>query len=286
MRATERPARKNGAHVLVRVGCQFRYQSVHPAPTVWQVRPRRDGRHRIVRESWQREHCQPSGSYLDLFGNTCDRLTFDQGLSSVRYDAVVDLPAGCDDTGEDATQRLVQDLPDETLLYLLPSRFCPSDELHDVALDLFGTAGTGWAGVQTVVDWVHDNIAFQYGASTPTTTAVDVFERRMGVCRDFAHLALTFCRCLNIPARYTFGYLPDIAVIPPATPMDFCAWFEAYLEDRWWTFDPRNNVPRIGRVVIGRGRDAVDVAMVTAYGQTTLVDMEVWADEIPASPPL
>lgn len=152
---------QNGARVHVRVGCEFLFQGAHPSPTVWQVQPRRDGGHQILRESWQLERCQPAGSYLDLFADTCDRLTLGQDPSRVRYDAVVDLPARYDETGKDARQLLVADLPDETLLYLLPSRFCPSDELHDPALDLFGTAGTGWAGVQTVVDWVHDNIAFQ-----------------------------------------------------------------------------------------------------------------------------
>jgi transglutaminase-like putative cysteine protease len=165
------------------------------------------------------------------------------------------------------------------LLFTLPSRYCLSDELSDTAWDLFGNTWPGWERVQAVCDWVHQNVRFQYGTSTPRTTAVDVYEKRVGVCRDFAHLALTFCRAMNIPARYTFGYLPDIGVPPPDEPMDFCAWFEAYLGGRWLTFDPRNNTRRVGRVVIGRGRDALDVAMVTTYGSHTLQSMVVWADE-------
>jgi len=132
--------------------------------------------------------------------------------------------------------------------------------------------------VQAICDWIHQNLGFQYGSSSPLTTAADVLAARKGVCRDFAHLAVTFCRAMNIPSRYVFGYLPDIGVPPPPHPMDFCAWTEAWLGDRWWTFDPRNNRRRIGRVVIGRGRDALDVAMVTTYGAANFKSMTVWAD--------
>ncbi len=173
----------------------------------------------------------------------------------------------------------VEDLPDDTLLYTLPSRFCQSDALSDTAWQLFGNSEPGWKRVQAVCDWVHEHIRFQYGTSTPLTSAVDVYEQSVGVCRDFTHLAVTFCRALNIPTRYVFGYIPDIGVPPPDDPMDFCAWMEVYLGDRWWTFDPRNNMPRVGRVLIGRGRDALDVAMVTSYGSPTLKQMTVWADE-------
>jgi transglutaminase-like putative cysteine protease len=149
----------------------------------------------------------------------------------------------------------------------------------DQAWNLFGGTEPGWPRVAAVCDWVHENVQFQVASSGPLTSALDVWECRTGVCRDFSHLGLTLCRSLNIPARYVFGYMPDVGV-PVVEPMDFCAWFEAYLEDRWWTFDPRNNIPRIGRVVIGRGRDALDVAMVTTYGAPILKRMTVWADEI------
>jgi transglutaminase-like putative cysteine protease len=144
----------------------------------------------------------------------------------------------------------------------------------------------GYRRVQAICDWVHQHIHFQYGTSTSLTSALDVFKSRQGVCRDFTHLGITLCRAMSIPARYVFGYLPDIAVPPPGSPMDFCAWFEAYLGDRWYTFDPRNNTRRVGRAVIGRGRDALDVAMVTTYGSVKLVDFRVWADEVPLQAPL
>jgi transglutaminase-like putative cysteine protease len=152
-------------------------------------------------------------------------------------------------------------------------------------LDLFGTSPLGWERVQAVCDWVHDNVRFDFGTSSPDTTSVDVFEAKVGVCRDFAHLAISFCRALNIPARYVFGYLPDIGVTREPELMDFCAWMEVYLGGRWWTFDPRNNVRRIGRVAIARGRDAMDVAMVTSYGTLLLEELTVWADEIIPVPP-
>ena len=266
--------------VRVRVGCEFRWQAPTPTPTVWQVRPRPDGSHWLLSHSWSTTPAVPVSSYLDAYGNLCDRLSLAEGENVLRYDATAEVPGAFDPADKAAPQLPIQDLPDEALVYLLPSRFCLSDLLHDQAWELFGDVEPGWPRVQAVSDWVHDNVRFQAGASTPTTTALDVWESRTGVCRDFAQLGLTFCRSLNIPARYVFGYLPDIGVPPPDEPMDFCAWFEAYLGDRWWTFDPRNNVPRTGRVVIGRGRDALDVAMVTSYGGAVLEAMTVWADEV------
>ena len=168
------------------------------------------------------------------------------------------------------------------LSYTLPSRFCPSDELGEIAWELFGTVPQGWGRVQAISDWVHGEVSFGYGSSSPTTTAVDVLAARAGVCRDFAHLGITLCRALSIPARYAFGYLPDIGVPPSDAPMDFAAWMEVFLGGRWWTFDPRNGVPRVGRVLIGRGRDALDVAMVSTFGKVELDSMVVWADQIPA----
>jgi len=263
----------------VRVGCEFRYRAPAPTPTIWQVRPRPEGPHWLLSHSWSTTPALPVSTYLDVYGNVCDRLSLVEGENLLRYDAMVEVPSGVDDADKDAPQLLIEDLPNEALVYLLPSRFCLSDLLHDQAWQLFGSVTPGWPRAQAVSDWVHENVTFQAGASTPTTTALDVWEKRVGVCRDFAQLGLTFCRSLNIPARYVFGYLPDIGVPPPDEPMDFCAWFEAYLGDRWWTFDPRNNVPRTGRVVIGRGRDALDVAMVTSYGGAVLETMQVWADE-------
>jgi transglutaminase-like putative cysteine protease len=222
----------------------------------------------------------PWTSYQDPYGNVCDRLTLPPGRTVLRYDANVRVPGEKDDADTTARQIPVGSLPDEAMVFLLPSRFCLSDVLQEQAWDLFGATAPGWARVVAVCDWVHENLRFQPGSSNPLTSVLDVWQSRTGVCRDFAHLGLTLCRSLNIPARYVFGYLPDVDVPVPYEPMDFCAWFEAYLEHRWWTFDPRNNVPRAGRVVIGRGRDALDVAMVTTYGAPVLQAMRVWADHI------
>ena len=275
----------------VRVGSEFRLRADAPVPTVWQVRPRIDDAPALIDEAWtavaDAGPVAPLRSYVDRYDNRCDRLLIPGGETTVVYDAVVDVPERLDETAPRATVRPVDELPDETLVYLLPSRFCPVDELADEAWATFGAAPRTWDLVAGVCDWVHDHLDFAYGSSTPSTTARDVFHSGTGVCRDFAHLAVTFLRALNVPARYVFGYLPDIGVPPPDLPMDFCAWLEAFLDDRWYTFDPRNNERRTGRIVIGRGRDAVDVAMLTSYGPVELVAMSVWADRAsPVDPPL
>ena len=264
--------------MLVRIGCQFEYAAPGRTPSLWQVRPRSDGHQRIVTEIWE-----PPASdrvYFDAYGNACDRLTLPPGRSVLRYDATVVVPPTFDDADKGATEISIEDLPDEAFIYLLPSRFCWPDVLHDSAWELFDSAEPGWSRVQAVCDWLHDHVRYEPGVSTAVTTAYDVWEARSGVCRDITHLGITLCRSLNIPARYVAGYLPDIAVEPPDLPMDFCSWFEVWLEGRWWTFDPRNNEPRIGRVVIARGRDALDTAMVTTWGGAQLLSMTVWADEV------
>lgn len=266
--------------IHVRVGCEFRYEATWPTPTIIQVQPRVDGAHQLLHETWETTPHVDFHTYTDLFGNTCQRLMMPVGDMIWRYNAIAEVSGELDGYNADARQMPIEELPDDTLVFTLPSRFCLSDMLADTAWNLFGATRPGWERVQTICDWVHNNIRFQYGTSTPLTTAVDVYEQRVGVCRDFAHLAVTFCRALNIPARYAFGYLPDIGVTPPGHPMDFCAWMEVFLEGRWWTFDPRNNERRIGRVLIGRGRDALDVAMVTTYGGPRLKKMTVWADQV------
>jgi transglutaminase-like putative cysteine protease len=266
--------------VRIRLGCEFRFDAALPVPAVVLLRARSDGGVMVEREIW---HVQPTASFsdlVDMYGNHARRVVIGAGKASLRYDAEVTTSAALDEVGLVAVQHRVEDLPGEILIYTLASRYCLSDMLSDTAVNLFGTTPLGWKRVQAVCDWVHDHVRFDYAAGNPDATSVDVFEARVGVCRDFAHLAISFCRALNIPARYVFGYLPDIAVPPSADPMDFCAWMEVYLGGRWWTFDPRNNAPRIGRVVIARGRDAMDVAMVTSYGKLLLEQMTVWADEI------
>jgi transglutaminase-like putative cysteine protease len=264
--------------VLVRVGCRFEYEAAGPAPSLWQVRPRPDGPHRTLTERWQPP--APAHVYLDAYGNLCDRLVLPAGTSTLSYDATVEVPPTFDDADKGATQDAIEELPDEAFVYLLPSRFCWPDVLHDEAWTQFGSIDPGWARVQAVSEWVHDNVRYQPGVTTALTTAYDVWQSRVGVCRDLTHLMVTLCRALNVPARYVAGYLPDIAVTPPDLPMDFCSWVEVWLEGRWWTFDPRNNEPRIGRVVIARGRDALDAAMVTTWGAANLSTMEVWAEEV------
>lgn len=265
--------------LLVRVGCAFEYETAAPSPAVFLVRPSvPDAPDGIASERWESRPALGFHDYLDLYGNCCRRVTIPPGCFAMRYDADVAVspdPAAGDRT---ARQHLVEELPDEVLIYTLASRFCLSDEVADEAWKRFGSLPPGWPCVQAICDWVHENVRFQYSESDPKKTARDVLADRTGVCRDFAHLAITFCRALSIPARYVFGYLPDIGVPPPDSPMDFCAWFEAYLGDRWWTFDPRNNERRIGNIVIGRGRDAADVPMVTTYGAARFEAMRVWAD--------
>ena len=263
----------------VKVGCEFAITTTGPTPSVWQVRPRPSAALELGSSAWVTTPALASTGFVDSFGNLCDRLLLPAGPSVLRYSAVAEVPSEPDATDEAAPQLPVEDLPDDTLRYLLASRFCVSDELHDQAWELFGGTAPGWARVQAVSDWVHEHVRFDYQATSPLTTAADVWRSRTGVCRDFAHLAVTFCRSLNIPARYAFGYLPDIGVPPPDDPMDFCAWMEVFLGGRWWTFDPRNNQRRVGRVLIGHGRDAVDVAMLTTYGMVQLDRMTVWADE-------
>ena len=252
------------------------------APTVAtvQVRPRSDSTHRLVTERWTTDPQVAVDEYADIYGNPVKRLVMPEGALALTYDAVVAVPDESDADALAAPQLPVEEIPGEVLHFTLPSRYCLSDQLMGVAWDLFGRTEPGGARVQAVCDWVHDNIEFQYGTSNPLTTAVDVLQQRKGVCRDLTHVAVTFCRALNIPARYVFGYLPDLHVPANPSPMDFAAWMEVYLAGRWWTFDPRNNMRRAGRVLIGRGRDALDVAMITTFGPATFRSMAVWADEV------
>ena len=262
----------------LRVGCELSFESSGSTPSVWQVRVRPEDHH-IVSEVWDIDPGGTFTSYRDGYGNVCDRLVLAEGPNTARYDATVEVRDDVDDAEPEAPQVPVEVLPDDTLLYLLPSRFCLSDVLYDRAWELFGDTPAGWARIRTVCDWVHQHVQYVPGSTNALTDAAEVVESGKGVCRDYAHVGATFCRSLNVPARYVSGYLPNINASVPEDPMDFCSWFEAYLGDRWWVFDPRNNEPRVGRVVIGRGRDATDVAMVTAFGSPVLQEMQVWAEE-------
>lgn len=264
---------------FVQVGCAFTWKSEVPTAAVVQVEPRRDAGYELIEESWTAEPAIDSRVYDDGFGNTCRRVTFPPGRLALRYDARIVVGDDRDDADAGAAELAPQDLPDDALVFTLPSRFCPSHLLADEAWARFAGIVPGYGRVQAICDHVHNHLSWQAGSSSPSTSAVEVLASRTGVCRDFAHLAISFCRALNIPARYAFGYLPDIGVVQSDAPMDFCAWIEVFLGGRWYTFDPRNNERRIGRVLIGRGRDALDVAMITTYGGPELIEMVVWADE-------
>lgn len=220
-------------------------------------------------------------SYRDSFGNWCSRLVAPEGRFTLRADAIVNDTGLPDDVPTGAEQHAVEDLPQETLLFLLPSRYCESDLLSETAWELFGTTAPGWDRVAAISHWVHEHVTFGYEWARPTKTAVEVLEERRGVCRDFAHLGVALCRAMNIPARYCTGYLADIDVPPSADPMDFSGWFEVFLGGRWRTVDPRNLTPRIGRVLIARGRDAADVAITTTFGPNVLRDFQVRAEVHP-----
>ncbi len=231
------------------------------------------------------EPAVPVTAYRDTFGNWCSRLLAPKGTLRLTTDALIHDSGLPDVVVPNARQTPVTELPDETLLFLLGSRYCETDRLTDVAWKLFGHTPPGWARVQAVCDHVHSHIAFGYEHARHTKTAWDVFHERVGVCRDYAHLAITFCRCLNIPARYCTGYLGDMGMPPPYGPMDFAGWFEVWLDGHWYTFDARNNTPRIGRVLIARGRDAADVAISNTFGPNALKRFIVRTDELPESVP-
>jgi transglutaminase-like putative cysteine protease len=226
-------------------------------------------------------HAAPIRTFVDRFGNVCTRTSAPSGTLTLSSEFLVEDSGRPDEVAHSAREVPVEQVPDECLEFLLPSRYCEADRLSPLAWALFGGTPRGWARVQAIVQYVHDRIRFGYQHASATRSAWDAHSERVGVCRDFAHLAVTFCRCMNIPARYCTGYLGDIGVAPGDAPMDFSAWFEAYLGDRWYTFDARHNVPRVGRVLMARGRDASDVALTTTFGPSTLAGFRVFTDEVP-----
>jgi transglutaminase-like putative cysteine protease len=222
--------------------------------------------------------------YVDMFGNTCTRIVAPPGLLEIRNEFLI-ADSGLPDEGAPQARQLeVGALPDEVLIYLLGSRYCDTEKLSNQAWSLFGGVMPGWQRVQAICDYAHDRISFGYHHARSDRTASEGHEERIGVCRDFAHLAVTLCRCMNIPARYCTGYLGDIGVPIDPAPMDFSAWFEVYLDGRWFTLDARHNHPRIGRIVMARGRDAADVAISTTFGAVQLVRFSVVTDEVTSSP--
>ena len=265
----------------IRVGFEIVYDCPQPTPMVLLlgVHPSRA----VDLVAPDRLTCTPAvpiDEYIDGFGNCCSRIVAPQGRITLSTDAVVRDSGVPSTSAPAAVQHTLPELPSDVLVYLLGSRYCETDRFYDIAWSLFGGTPVGWPRVQAVCDFVHRHIAFGYHHARPTKTAWEVYAERQGVCRDFAHLAITFCRCLNIPTRYCTGYLGDIGVPADPAPMDFSAWFEAYLGGRWYTFDARHNVPRIGRVLMARGRDATDVALSTAFGPNTLASFKVWSDAV------
>ncbi|GAC1347769.1 MAG: transglutaminase family protein [Acetobacteraceae bacterium] len=222
----------------------------------------------------------PTYDYRDSFGNIITRVLAPAGPLRIQADFTVQDSGLQDAYFPGAMQHQVQDMPEDALIYLLGSRYCDTDRLSDTAWSLFGGTPEGWARVQAICDYVHSRIKFGYAFADRTRTASDAFAGGRGVCRDFAHLAVTFCRCMNIPARYCTGYLGDIGIPPVPDPMDFSAWFEVYLGGAWYTFDARHNRPRIGRIVMARGRDATDVAISTSFGPSTLTGFRVITEEV------
>jgi transglutaminase-like putative cysteine protease len=267
--------------VRVRVGYQISYEFIQPTPMLAILNVHYSRASDLVRpDQMMTTPSTPYTSYRDGFGNWCNRMLAPAGAFTISSDALVRDDGALDDVGTDARQHPIEDLPDEALVYLLASRYCDSDRLVGIAWDRFGHLPPGWPLVQAINEYVHQHITFGYEWASPTMTAFDAYTGGHGVCRDYAHLGTALCRAMNIPARYCTGYLAFIDIPTPQNPMDFAGWFEVYLGDRWWTVDPRNLVPRAGRILIARGRDAADVAITTTFGPNTLTDFKVWTDQL------
>jgi transglutaminase-like putative cysteine protease len=265
----------------LRVGFEMVYRCPQPTPMILALSIHYSRASDLVRpDHLVTDPPVPLTAYRDLFGNWCSRLVAPAGFITLRTDAWIHDSGAPDVVAPWATQTPVEYLPESSLVYLLGSRYCETDQLSETAWRLFGAGPTGWARVQAICDFVHGHIEFGYQHARRTRTAWEAFNERQGVCRDYAHLAIALCRCMNIPARYCTGYLGDYGTPPPYGPMDFAGWFEAYLGDRWYTFDARNNTPRIGRVLIARGRDACDVALSSTFGPNTLERFKVWTDVV------
>ena len=264
-----------------RVGFEMTYQCPQPTPMILALSIHYSRASDLVRPDHLATNPPvPATAYRDLFGNWCSRLVAPAGRFTLSTDALVNDSGAPDVVAPWAQQIPVEYLPESTLVYLLGSRYCETDQLSEIAWQRFGAGPTGWARVQAICDFVHRHIEFGYQHARRTRTAWEAYNEGQGVCRDYAHLAIALCRCMNIPARYCTGYLGDVGTEPPYGTMDFAGWFEAYLGDCWYTFDARNNTPRIGRVLIARGRDACDVALSSTFGPNTLESFKVWADEV------
>lgn len=265
------------------VGCEMTYEFPQPTPVIATLNVHASRFSDLERPDYLiTTPSVPLDGYRDSLGNWCSRMVAPAGRFTLKTDTIV-RDHGSGDTQEpDAPEIAVEKLPADTVLFLLGSRYCETDRLSSTAWDLFGHVPPGWRRVQAICDYVHDRITFGYEHARATRTAFDVFEEQQGVCRDYAHLAIAFCRCLNIPSRYCNGYVSDIGLPLPHAPGDFSAWMEVYLGGRWHTFDPRNNSSRIGRILIAYGRDAADVPLTLTFGPNNLIGFHVVTEEAPA----
>jgi transglutaminase-like putative cysteine protease len=276
-----RPHARRTASMLIRIGFDIEFELADPTPMIlmFYVHPSRQSDLRSE-EKILAEPDIPLTDFTDLYGNRCSRIMAPAGNLRLSLSALIEDSGKPDEQCLDAPQHKIGNLPNDTLPFLLTSRYCEVDKLSDIAWKLFGSTTPGWPRVQAICDWVHNHIIFGYHFADPSKSAFDVYNDPRGVCRDFSHLAVAFCRCMNIPARYVSGYMGDIGV-PVVLPMDFSGWFEVYLGDRWYTFDARHNTARIGRIVMARGRDAADVAITTNFGRAILKKFFIISDEMP-----
>jgi len=274
-------ARAPDIQMHIRIGFDMVYDCMQPTPMIFALNVHPSASPRLVVPDRLTTHpFVPLTTYQDTFGNVCSRIIAPTGPLRIMTDAIIEDSGTPEPALTHLRQVPVEALPDDTLMYLVGSRYCETDLLSNIAWNLFGNVAPGWPRVQAICDWVHNHITFGYQYARPTKTAWEAYSEGRGVCRDFAHLAITFCRCMNIPARYCTSYLGDIGVPPVDAPMDFAASFEAYLDGHWYPFDPRNNQRRIGRILVARGRDAADVAIASTFGTNFLSHFRVWTDEL------
>ena len=263
----------------LKIGCQLTYELPKPTPMVALL----NVHHSRAADLERPDHlvtspAVPMASYRDLYGNWCARFVAPAGIFTASTSGIINDSGAIDPVAPGAIQHAVEDLPSETLAYLLGSRYCDTDLLTGQAWQLFEHTPPGWARVQAICDFVHNHVTFGYHHANATRTASQSMAGQIGVCRDFAHLAITLCRCMNIPARYCTGYLSDIGEPEPFPPGDFAAWMEVYLGGAWRIFDPRNNKPKVGRILIAQGRDAADVPLTLSFGPNVLTGFQVWTD--------
>lgn len=266
--------------MLIRAGYDIGFETELPTPmiAVLSVHPSRNKDLRTPQRITSNPQV-PLYDYLDGFGNVCTRLTIPAGGITLSCGFVIDDPFTPDIVAPQAMAVPVEELPDDIMVYLLASRYCETDRLAETTWAMFRSMTPGWRQVQAIVEYTHNHIRFDYEQARPTKSAWDAYQERQGVCRDFAHLAITLCRCMNIPARYCTGYLGDMDLPAVVGAMDFSAWFEAYLDGQWYTFDARHNRPRAGRILMARGRDAADAALTTTFGPAQLTRFDIYTDE-------